>query len=166
MKSCHGFPILISNQKLFPDSQHGPEFSAKVVSPHLTLTNTKGEVSGTVLIVMWDHLHGRMSSVICNCKSLVQNIINLGKCRNYFHLSGMISLLHFCHVQTSSMATPAAEHRAAALLCTHFPLSLLTSFSGGWFCNCQRIKTKNVGLELQMWALNNLQDDTMHFCWL
>lgn len=56
----------MSNQKLLLNSQHGPEFPAKVVSPHLALTNTEGEVSGTVLIVMWDHLHGRMSSVTCN----------------------------------------------------------------------------------------------------
>ena len=128
MKSCHSFPIPISNQKLFPTSQCGPEFPAKVVSPHLALTNTEGEASGTVLIVIWDHSYCRMSSVICNWNSLVQNIINLGKCRNYLHFSGIISLLcslpraNFKHCNSScrALCSSTAAHTVTSAVAHKF----------------------------------------------
>ena len=128
MKSCHSFPIPISKQNLFPNSQRGPEFPAKVVSPRLALTDTEVDASGTVLIVIWDHLHHRMSSVICNWNSLVQNIRNLGKRRNYFKFSGIICCLfslphaNFKHGNSSCRAlySSTAAHTVPSVVAHKF----------------------------------------------
>lgn len=126
MKSCHSFPIPISNQKLVPNSQHGPEFPAKVVSLHFALTDTEGEAVGQSV----DHHTGSLASIIWNWNSLVQSIINLGKHRNYFYFSGLspllcsLPLLNFKHSNPREWVQP---------MC---PQTILKGKAARPVCNC------------------------------
>lgn len=52
MSSCHSFPTSVSNQKLFHNSQHGPEVPANAVNLLLALTDTGGGATGTMLTMI------------------------------------------------------------------------------------------------------------------
>lgn len=90
----------------------------------------------------------------------IQNITHIGKCRNYFHFPGIISLS--CSLSHAKLKHSNSSCRAACNSTTVHKFPLLKSFFGDGFAASWRNEAKNVSLELQMCALNN-QDDSMYF---
>lgn len=119
------------------------------------------EVSRALLVMIRDRSHHRLSFCHLHWNCFIQNIINVVKWRNYFHCPGIISLS--CSLSHTKFQHNNSSCREACNSTSVHKFPLLKSFFGDGFAASQRNEAKNVGLELQMCALNS-QDRSICFC--